>query len=241
MKSFKFIVSLLGLVVLICASFFIENWLAGAGVVYSIFLFQAAGGVGVTTSYTMTYVPQYLIFNDGGNIPTGIKVTVLGDGIIHDTAAAQLPLIRAIRLYGNIANQYMIPLANGIIKGKNTTIDFTTSAVGAIDVYGVSFEEGDAYVTTLQQTVLANSGAEFRKWAYLCIPAMGATDYVNIEFEDGTVQRFEQEEIPTIAGNYQNLVAAQYIIDNIDARIRMLQLIPAANRTLGVMRYVQAV
>jgi len=99
---------------------------------------------------------------------------------------------------------------------------------------------GNAYVTTLQQTVLANSGAEFRRFAYLVVPAMGATDYINVEFRDGTVQRFEQEEIPTIAGFYQNLVAAQYIIDNINQEIRMVQLIPAANRVVAVVRYVKA-
>lgn len=211
------------------------------GVIYGMLLFQAAGGVGVTTSYTMTWVPQFMLFDSGGNTPTSIKITVLGDGVIHDTVAAQLDLLGGgMRLLGRVANHFTIPLADGIIKGKNVTIDFTTSAVGAINVYGYSLEDGDTYVTTLQQTVLANSGMEFRKFAYLVIPAMGATDYVNIEFEDQAVQRFEQAELPSIAGFHQNLVAAQYIIDNIDGMMKMVQLIPAANRTVAVVRYVEA-
>lgn len=240
MKTSKILLLLLG-AVLILALGFTVNWLAaGSGVYFGMLLFQAAGGVGVTTSYTMTWVPQYLLFDSGGNTPTALKCTVLGDGVIHDTVAAQLDLIPTIRMYGRVANHFMIPLADGIIKNKNLTIDMTTSAVGAINVYGFSFEEGDAYMSTLQQTVLANSGAEFRKFAYMVIPAMGATDYLNIEFEDGTVQRFEQEEVPSIAGFYQNLVAAQFVIDNVDGRIRMLQLIPAANRVVAVLRYTEA-
>lgn len=240
MKVLRILLFALAAIVITALFVGIDHLTHPDGIFYSILLFQAAGGVGVTTSYTMTYVPQYILWNDGGNAITSLKCTVLGEGVIHDSVTAQQALFPQIRMYGRVANVFTVPLTNGLIKNKNMTIDFTTSAVGAINVYGFSFEEGDAYVTCLQQTVLANSGTEFRKFAYLVIPAMGATDYVNIEFEDGTIQRFDQAELPSIAGFYQSLVTGQYIVDNVDARIRMLQLIPAANRTLAVFRYQKA-
>lgn len=237
MKTLRAILFVLGVVVLTSLAFTVNY---DGDTIYSILLFTAAGGVGVTTSYTMTYVPQYLIYDDGGNVPTSIRCTVLGDGVICDIVAAQIPMIDHIRALGVVANHSVIPLSDGLIKNKNMTIDFTTSAVGAINIYGSSFEEGDAYMMTLQATVLANSGQEFTKFAYLAIPGMGANDYVNIEFEDGTVQRFDQPEFDVICGFTQNFTAGQFIVDNIDGRIRKLQLIPAANRTVAVLRYAQA-
>ena len=240
MKIIKGLLTVLLLVLVGLGAYYTQSLLIPfGGVVFGMFLFQAAGGAGVVTSHTMTWVPQYLFFVAAAT-PTALKCNVLGDGVIHDTVAAQLDLMPTIRQYGRIANAFNIPLSNGLIKGKNHTIDFTNAGAPAIDVYGYSMRTGNAYVTTLQQTVLANSGAEFRRFAYLVVPAMGATDYINVEFRDGTVQRFEQEEIPTIAGFYQNLVAAQYIIDNINQEIRMVQLIPAANRVVAVVRYVKA-
>jgi len=240
MKILKGLLFVVGVLALVLTSVFVLPNHFDRDLVYSILLFTAAGGVGVTTSVTLTYVPQYIFYDDGGNVPTSIRATVLGDGVIHDTVAAQIPMISHIRSFGFVANHHTHALANGLIKNKNLTIDFTTSAVGAIPVYGSSFEDGDAYMMTLQATVLANSGQEFSKFAYLAIPAMGATDYVNVEYEDGTVQRIDQPEFDIIAGFYQNFVAGQFIIDNIDGRIRKVQLIPAANRVVAVIRYAEA-
>jgi len=71
-------------------------------------------GVGVVTTFNLTWVPQYIHFVAGTQI-TGLKVTVLGDGVIMDLDAAGLSVLYNIRQFGQVINGYTVPLALSLI------------------------------------------------------------------------------------------------------------------------------
>ena len=191
-------------------------------------------GVGVVTTFNLTWVPQYIHFVAATQI-TGLKVTVLGDGVITDLDAAGLSALYNIRQYGQVANGYTIPLADGLIRGKNVEITVTNSAAQTPILYGVSQQAGSHYIQCLRQTALANSGVDIERFAYLAIPAVVAADVLNISYVDGLTQKVEAAELPAAANLYQS--ASLNIIDNVEGMIDMVQFTPAANRTIYVVRY----
>lgn len=191
-------------------------------------------GVGVVTTFNLTWVPQYIHFVAGTQI-TGLKVSVLGDGVITDLDAAGLSVLYNIRQYGKVTDGFTIPLANGLIRGKNVEITATNSAAQTPVLYGVSMAAGSRYIQCLRQTALANSGVEIEKFAYLGIPAIAVTDVLNITYVDGLTQKVEFAELPAMANVFQS--DSLKIIDNVEGMIDNVQFTPSANRTIYVVRY----
>lgn len=191
-------------------------------------------GVGVVTTFNLTWVPQYIHFVAATQL-TGLKVTVLGDGVITDLDAAGLSALYNIRQYGQVANGYTIPLADGLIRGKNVEITTTNSAAQTPILYGMSMQMGSRYIQCLRQTALANSGVVLDKFAYLAIPAIAATDVLNITYVDGLTTKVEAAELPAMANVFQS--AGINIIDNVEAMMDEVQFTPSANRTVYVVRY----
>ena len=191
-------------------------------------------GVGVVSTFNLTWVPQYINFVAATQI-TGLKVTVLGDGVIMDLDAAGLSVLYNTRQYGQVTNGYSIPLADGLIRGKNVEITATNSAAQTPILYGSSMQAGERYIQCLRQTALANSGVTLSKFAYLGIPAIAAADVLNITYVDGLTQKVEAAELPFMANVFQS--GSLNIIDNIEMMIDEVQFTPAANRTIYVVRY----
>lgn len=191
-------------------------------------------GVGIVTTFNLTWVPQYIHFVAGTQI-TGLKVSVLGDGVIMDLDAAGLSVLYNIRQYGKVTDGFTIPLANGLIRGKNVEITATNSAAQTPVLYGVSMAAGSRYIQCLRQTALANSGVEIEKFAYLGIPAIAVTDVLNITYVDGLTQKVEYAELPAMANVFQS--DSLKIIDNVEGMIDNVQFTPSANRTVYVVRY----
>lgn len=191
-------------------------------------------GVGVVTTFNLTWVPQYIHFVAGTQI-TGLKVTVLGDGVIMDLDAAGLSVLYNIRQFGQVTDGYTVPLANGLIRSKNVEITATNSAAQTPVLYGVSMAAGSRYIQCLRQTALANSGVELERFAYLGIPAIAATDVLNISYVDGLTQKVESAELAAMANVFQS--ASLNVIDNVEGMIDNVQFTPSANRTVYVVRY----
>lgn len=191
-------------------------------------------GVGVVTTFNLTYVPQYIHFVAATQL-TGLKVTVLGDGVIMDLDAAGLSALYNIRQFGQVTNGYNIPLTDGLIPGKNVEIVATNSAAQTPILYAMSMQKGSAYIQSLRQTALANSGVVLKKFAYMAIPAIAAADVLNITFVDGLVDKVEAAELPARSNLYQS--ASLNIIDNVEGMIDTVQFTPSANRTVYVVRY----
>ncbi|MBA7533012.1 hypothetical protein ES705_25247 [subsurface metagenome] len=189
-----------------------------------------------TTTINLTWLPQYIYFI-ASTVLTGFKVTVFGDGIISDLDGDGLDTFGQMRMLGLENGSYLIPLSNGIIKNKNIEIICTNPDVAAVDVYGICREEGDVYVQTLRQQVLAYSGADFTDFAYLGFPSAADGDKFTVTFEDGTVHDFDRKELVAMLGMTQVTVASKYLVDNLDGEIRKINFIPAAAQTVYMMRY----
>ncbi|MBA7532144.1 hypothetical protein ES705_24370 [subsurface metagenome] len=191
-------------------------------------------GAGVFTSFQLTWVPQYIHFVAATQI-AGLKVSVLGDGVIADLDAAGLSVVYNIRQFGQVENGYTIPLANGLIRGKNCEIVVENSGVDTPVLYGISMAAGNRYIQCLRQTALANSGVEVEKFAYLGLPAIAAADVLNITYVDGLTQKVEAAELPAMANMFQS--ASINVIDNVEGMIDLVQFTPVADRTLYLVRY----
>ena len=100
------------------------------------------------------------------------------------------------------------------------------------------FRSGDAYVQSLRQTVLANSGAEFTKFAFLGIPALAAADEINITFVDGLVHKYSLVDVLARLGMSQNQITTPGV-DNMNGELDIVSFIPTADRTVYVMRFAE--
>lgn len=191
-------------------------------------------GVGVVSTFDMTYVPQFLFYVAATQL-TGLKISVLGDGVTTDLDAAGLTAVGKAFQFGSVTNGYLIPIADGLIKGKNVEIVVTNSAAQTPVLYAVSQQYGSIYMQCVRSKALADSGAEFTKFAAICIPAIGATDILNISYVDGFTSKVESAELAAMAILQQNDAAA--VINNLLGNIDRVQFTPAADRTVYSVRY----
>lgn len=192
-----------------------------------------------TTTWPMTWLPQFIFFV-ATTVPTMVKVSVFGDGVIADLDGDGCDALNSIKHVGQITNGYMINLADGIIKGKNVEISITNAVASTVDVYGIVLEDGDIYVQSLRQQALAGSGVEIRDFAYAAFPSAAEGDVWNITFEDETTHKFERAELNALLCLEENPVGTKYNIDNLDGTIRLVQFIPAATQTIYVVQFTAA-
>lgn len=195
-------------------------------------------GAVIATAYpfNLTFVPQFLFFATAV-APQALKVSVFGDGVITDLDAAGCLFVQGLRLNGRVTNGYLIPLANGLITGKNVEIIYTTGAATAVDLYGISLKKGDIYIQCLRQTALANSGVEIAKFAALGLPNAATADIINITYDDGLSQKVAFEELKATMALYCYDVNNMIGIDNINAQIKSVMFTPNAQQIIHLVRY----
>lgn len=195
------------------------------------------GAVAATAyPFNLTFLPQYLFFVAAA-APTALKVSIFGDGVITDLDAAGVLAVQGIRLNGRVTNGYLIPLANGLIKNKNVEIIYTTGGAVAIDLYGISLKNGNAYIQCLRQTALANSGVTIDKFAFLGLGNGATGDIININYSDGLSQKVAFEELKATLALYCNDVNNMIGIDNVDAEISSVSFVPAATQIIHLVKY----
>ena len=198
-----------------------------------------------TTLLRIQWVPEKLVLVSQNATPviadiTGLKVNVLGDGVICDLDNTGLKAMNGVGKVAYHANEPEIVLADGIITGKTTEITIVNgSATDAWDVYALGDNKGKAYVKTLRQTVLANSGAKFTDVGYLAVPSMGASDEFNVTFVDGLVHKFSdvglKHRIATIQGN--DVYPA---FSNLNGIMDLIQFIPVSEQVVYTMKFQPA-
>jgi len=193
-------------------------------------------GVGVSTTIQLTYLPQYLGFNIG-TTPTSIRVNVLGDGVVMDLDAAGIVQLNGYETLGLVADQFLIPLADGLVKGKNVEITVVNADAAAFDLFGWSKLPARNYFVYQRQTILANSGVDFNNFALLAITAPGALDIFNITYRSGIVEsNATLNEIRDDVSYFQNNVGV-FLINNLDQIIKTVNIIPSANRIAYLMKF----
>lgn len=175
-----------------------------------------AGGAGVTQTVQINFVPQFLAFTVA-TAPSLVKVTPLGDGPVTDLDAAGVLCLGRIRRYAVIANMYVIPVADGLIRNKTTELIITSAAAGAFSVYAMADRYGENYIQCIRQTVLANSPQPFRQFHFLGLPSIGANDTLDITFLDGLTHKYTRDELQYLITETQNDTTG-YNIDNVDPK-----------------------
>jgi len=93
MKLFRTFISLAFIYLLCAATVAIgsnPDILGTAGLISGMITFTAPGGVATPFTFNMTYLPEFLSWNDGGNALTSLRVETQEDGVLHDWNALGL-------------------------------------------------------------------------------------------------------------------------------------------------------
>lgn len=183
-------------------------------------IFTAPGGVGTPFSFNMTYLPEIISYNHGGNQLNSLRVETQEDGVLHDWTAAGLNAMNGFMKVGAMAaNDQFLRIADGELRPKNVTVSGVTSAVGAVSFYVASDNKGLNAFKSSNAAILALNPTVFEKFTAVFLPTMAtATDYAEITYDDGHVQRWEMEDLRRASSIYQQVEGI--IINNIDGRIK---------------------
>ena len=91
----------------------------------------------------------------------------------------------------------------------------------------------------INQTALAQSGLDVSKFLALIVESAGATDKFNLTFQDGFNHQADLPELITDASWTQTQNdQVSLIVDNASFRYKKFNIIPNANRSIYIMRYV---
>lgn len=191
--------------------------------------YTAAGGAGAAFNFPLTFLPEFFYFNPAANQLTSLKVEDQGDGILLDLDTTGINAVKNFMTSGIVTNGVFLRLADGIILNRNVTISGVTSAAGAVDFFCSGDNMGKTPFKYTKATILANNLTAFTKFSALFLPSLAAGDRVYIEFNDGTQQIFEREELNMLSGIYQNVVG--YIINNVGSYIKKASVLAAAQQT----------
>lgn len=194
-------------------------------------------GASVVTTITIQYVPEYLLITGATTQLTGLKVEILGeDYATIDLDATGLTAVGLHRRMASAAGTYLIPIADGVIKGPTCVITLTNSAAQTPSVYAMGDNVGNNLCLITKQKVLANSNTRFENFGALFCPSLAAsTDLATIEMADGLVQIFERSDLFAISGLISAIQA--YYIDNLAGRIKSVNLNVAADQTVYKMTW----
>lgn len=200
-------------------------------------------GAAVVTSANLTFVPERLWYTAATQL-SGIKVSIQGDGTSFDADANGLTHVGVNRIIGQVTNTYIITLANGLFKNKNTLLEFTNSAAQTPIIYydSDSTSKTPLYLQMAKVPLLVG-GNDFTDFATLSLPSLAATDLITVNYADGTVQAgLTRLDIQTRLGFTQNVVNTPvYMIDNNDQSIRSVTVLAGAAQTGYVQRWTGSV
>jgi len=198
-------------------------------------------GDGVVTDFQLNYVPQKMSIV-AATAPKGVKLTVEGDGVPTLLDENGCLAFDSIRKIDERTNEYVYVFADGLIKGKNTTLSITNSAAQTPDVYVSSENKGRRYFQQQGQAALAATGVEIDKFAFAAFPSAAAADTFTIEFADGTTQQMNRLDLADRLGYTQKLKqsASDYAIDNFKQTVKSILFVPVAAQTLYLAKWIPA-
>lgn len=220
------------------------------GVVLANVVGAIASGVGVTTQINaFNTVPQFLYF-EIGTTPQNLKVNVSGDTLICDLDTAGLNAIKNQRVLGSATNGFLIPLANGLITGKNIDITLVNNVATAFTLFAVSFQaapvDAPGYFYNLGITVNAGATAEINNFKYLGVPSFSALDILNTygnklmaNGQDTGQDWSGKMELENTRGTlawYENNTGNKVAIDNLNGQFTKILFTPNATQKIYVQR-----
>ena len=195
-------------------------------------VFTAPGGIGTPFAFNMTYIPQFLTYSHGANPLTSLRIESQEDGIIQDYTAAAIAAINGYMVAGaQPANQVVIPVATGEIRGRNVTVSGVTSAAGAIAFFASSDNKGMNGRAAVpfkvnNAAILALNPTRFEDFTAVFAPTMAAGDTAEVVYRDGHKQTFEAAELLALSAKFQEVPAI--VVNNINAYIKSVEFQCAA-------------
>lgn len=223
-----------------------------SGFVMANVIGTVASGVGTSTSFNaFNTVPQYLYF-EIGTTPQNLKVNVSGESLICDLDTAGLNAIKNPRVYGSATNGFLIPLANGLITGKNIDITVVNNVATAFTLFAVSFQaapvDAPGYFVNLGINVNAGATADLVNWTYLGIPSFAALDILNVygnklrangqDTGNDWSGKMELENTRGTLAWYENNTGNKVAIDNFNRQFNRALFTPNAAQKIYVQRLV---
>lgn len=233
--------------VLCGCAYALDSWLGlgGDGYMLGTALVTLTTGAAVLTSANLQFLPERIEFIAATQL-TGVKITVQGDGVVFDSDANGLTHAGISRVLGQVTNSYILTLANGLIKDKNTLFEFTNSAAQTPTVYYDSdskppMDQGDTFLQMMKVPLLVG-GNDFDDFATLSFPSMAATDSVTVLYKDGTVQaNMNRIDLQYRVGYVQNVVNTPiYTIDNFSRNIKGVTFNAVAAQTGYMQRWTKS-
>jgi len=181
-------------------------------------LLYTSPAVAATYQFNLTYIPEFLTWNDAGNPITLLRVETQEDGVLADYNAAAIAAANGYMMLGaQAANQVTLRIADGHIPNKNVTVTLTTAAAAAIAFYGSSDNVGVVPFLFKNAAILALNPTDFSKFTALFIPAAAATTRFTVEYKDGHKQILSVADLLSMSSFYQEV--AGIIINNITGYI----------------------
>jgi hypothetical protein len=191
-----------------------------------------------TTTIELPYCPAVIHF-DASTVPTDMKVNVLGDGVVCDLDGAGIAAASRMFRVGNLADQYFIVIANGLVR-KNTKITITNAVAGTVDVYGYSERNATYYVQSLQQKCFQNSNVPFANFLELALPDMTGNDKLTVNYRAGFTDDIAPNDlrVQSSVTTYTDDTDSDYRLRNLKNRIGGASFLAAADQQVYLFRIV---
>jgi hypothetical protein len=233
MKYFKIFLSLALIVVSILT---LNALVPDTGVIWGTLVFVAPGGIGANFQFNMTYLPEWLYYNDAAAPLNFLRVETKEDGMLHDWNAAAIAAVNGYLHKGALAaNDVVLRVASGRIDGKNVTVTGQTSAAGAINIFAAADNSAGVAFKTHNAAILALNPTRFEKFTAVFLPALvTVTDRAEVTFSDGHTEIFDAAELQAYSTLYQE--APGIIVNNIDGYIKHLDVIAAIAQAAYVFK-----
>jgi hypothetical protein len=189
---------------------------------------MTAAGAGATTQQELSYLPEYLFYTAAAQL-ANMTVQALGVGTITQLDAAGLNAFGRLAGIGQVTNGYIVRLADGVHKGRKSTISITTDAGGAaVSVFGFGKASGNLFVESIGQTVNQNAPVTLTSFLAAAFPAATGTDNFTITWADGTTEQMAFQEIQAVLSTQQVIqnTGSDYLLQNNAQQIKKVTFYP---------------
>lgn len=189
-------------------------------------------------NFNLNYIPQFLMWEQGADPITNLRVEEQTAGVLCDLPLAGLTEVRKFMRFGDVDSTFsMIRLANGHIKNANVTVSASIAAAVAVPFYTSSDSPGNLPMKYQAAAILASTPMIFQDFSALFLPGLQENDSVLIEYHTGHTQLFNRSELLELAAQFQNSQAStNYVVNNVNAYIRKVTVTQAAAGTAYVMK-----
>jgi len=191
------------------------------------------------------YVPEFIVFKkNSGSLPTALRVTVNGTKVITDLDTNAMAAIGALRNYADPTATYIkIPLADGLMPGKNIQISVTASLVGDSNdlIFHNRNKNGKHYVCCLRSKIFQSSSTRFKSFGLLFLDGATSSDSFNVTMNDGLVHPWTLDEVLLETYETTNGGNTKAIFDNLNQIFKEIEIIAAADRYVTLMFFEEAI